>query len=124
MSDKDLEKKIETYSELGKENPNVDVSMLMMNALQSEDHNKANPKSYKMAYIISLGLPPFGLLYAVKYYFSDDESDKQAAKICILLTIISVIVFFAFSKLLFSSSGTSLEQIKQIKPQDIQQLTQ
>ena len=124
MSDKDLEQKIETYSELGKENPNVDVNLLMMNALQNERGNKASFKSYRMAYIISLGLPPFGLLYAVKYYFSDDENDKQAAKICILLTIISVIVFFAFSKLIFSNSGISLQQIQQIKPQDIQQLGQ
>lgn len=119
-----MEQKIETYRELGKENPNVDVSMLMMNALQNESGNKASSKSYRMAYLISLGLPPFGLLYAVKYYFGDDENDKQAAKICILLTIISVIVFFAFSKLIFSSSGTSLQQIQQIKPQDIYQLGQ
>ncbi len=124
MSDKDLEQKIETYSELGKENPNVDVNLLMMNALQNESGNKASSKSYRMAYIISLGLPPFGLIYAVKYYFSDDENDKQAAKICVLLTIVSVIVVYIFGKLIFSSSGTSLQQIEQIKPQDIYQLGQ
>lgn len=124
MSDKDLEQKIETYSELGKENPNVNVNLLMMNALQSESHNKASFKSYRMAYIISLGLPPFGFIYAAKYYFSDDEHDKQAAKICVLLTIVSVIVVYIFGKIIFSSSGTSLQQIEQIKPQDIQQLTQ
>jgi hypothetical protein len=77
-----------------------------------------------VAYLVSLGLPPFGLLYAVKYYFGDDENDKQAAKVCIALTIFSVVVFIIFSKLLFSGSGTSLQQIEQIKPQDIQQLTQ
>ncbi len=124
MSDKDLEKKIETYQELGKENPNVDVSMLMMNALQNESGNKASSKSYRLPYLVSIGLPPFGLIYAVKYYFSGDENDKQAAKICLLLTIVSVIVIYISGKLIFSSSGTSLQQIEQIKPQDIQQLGQ
>jgi dipeptide/tripeptide permease len=124
MSEKDLEKNIETYRELGKENPNVDVSMLMVSALQNESGNKASSKSYRMAYLISLGLPLFGLIYAIKYYFSDDESDKQAAKICLLLTIVSVIVIYIFGKLIFSGSNTSLQQIEQIKPQDIQQLGQ
>ncbi len=124
MSDKNLEKKIETYSELGKENPNVDVSMLMMNALQNEGRKGGSSKSYRTAYLVSIGLPPFGLIYALKYYFSDDENDKQAALICVLLTVISIIVFFALSKLIFSSSGTSFQQIEQISPKDIQQLTQ
>jgi len=124
MSDKDLEKKIETYQELGKENPNVDVSMLMMNALQNESSSKSSSKSFRWPYLISIGLPPFGLIFAIKYYFSDDENDKQAAKICLLLTIISVIVVYISTKIIFSSSGTNLQQIEQIKPQDIYQLGQ
>ena len=124
MSDKNLEKQIETFRELGKENPNVDVNMLMMNALRNETGKNSSTKSYKWPYTISLGLPPLGLIYAVKYYFSDDENDKRAAKICLLLTVISVIIFFALGKMIFSSSGTSLQQIEQIKPQDIQQLGQ
>ncbi|MCL5009312.1 MAG: hypothetical protein M1400_03165 [Patescibacteria group bacterium] len=124
MSDKDLENKIQTFRELGKENPNVNVNLLMMNALETESENKISAKSYKWPYLISVGAPPFGLIYVFKYYFSSDENDQRAAKICLFLTIISVIAFFAFSKALFSSSGTSLQQIEQIKPSDIQQLNQ
>jgi hypothetical protein len=124
MSDKDLENQIKTFSELGKENPNVDVNMLMMNALQNENAKKTSSKSYRWPYLISIGLPPFGLLFAAKYYWNGDEEDKHAANICVILTILSIVVVYIFGKMMFSTSGTSLEQIQQIKPQDIQQLYQ
>ncbi len=124
MSDKDLENKIQTFRELGKENPNINVNLLMMNALETESENKSSAKSYKWPYLISLGLPPFGLIYAVKYYFSENENDQQAAKICLLLTVISIVLVFAFGKAMLSGSGTSLQQIEQIQPSDIQQLNQ
>lgn len=123
MSEKDLQKKIELYGELAKENPNVDAGLLMMSALQNEDSRLSQSKSRKWAYIISMSLPPFGLLFALKYYFGEDE-DRQAAFICVLLTVVSVIAFFIFSKILFSSSGADLGQIQQINPADIRQLSQ
>ena len=124
MSDQDLENKIKTFRELGKENPNVNVNLLMMNALETESANKISAKSYKWPYLISVGVPPFGLIYVFKYFFSEDENDQRAAKICLFLTIISVIAFFAFGKAMLSGSGTSVQQIEQIQPQDIQQLNQ
>jgi len=124
MSDQELSKEIETYQKLAKENPGVDVNMLMMNALQNEASHKSAGKSYKWPYMISLGAPPFGLFFALRYYFSDDENDKQAAKICVLLTVISGLLTYFFFKIVLSSSGTSVQQIEQIKPQDIYQLTQ
>ena len=119
-----MENKIKTFRELGKENPNVNVNLLMMNALETESEKKTSGKSYKWPYLISVGIPPFGLIYVFKYYFSEDENDQRAAKICLFLTVISIIAFFAFSKALFSGSGTSLQQIEQIKPSDIQQINQ
>ncbi len=119
-----MEDKIKTFRELSKENPNVNVNLLMMNALETESEKKTSARSYKWPYLISVGIPPFGLIYVFKYYFSDDENDQRAAKICLLLTIISVIAFFAFSKALFSGSDTSVQQIEQIKLQDIQQINQ
>ncbi len=123
-SEEELAKKIADYQKLGKENPNVDVNLLMMSALDSETKGKIQTKSRRWPYLISLGLPPFGLIYAFKYYFSGDEDDKQAAKICLLLTVISVILFFATAKLFFARTGTSLQQIEQIKPSDIYQAGQ
>ena len=123
MGDEELTKKIDTYQQLAKENPNVDVNMLMASALIQESQKTRANKSRKWPYLISLGLPPFGLLFALKYYLSGDEDDRTAANICVVLTILSVIVFYLFSKALFSGSGASLEQIQQIKPSDILELT-
>jgi len=123
MSEQDLAKKVEEYQKLGKENPNVDVSLLMMNALAQEDAGKTKPKSYRWPYLVSIGLPPFGLIYVVIYYLSDDERDKTAAKFCLLLTVLSLIIFVVSFKALLSGSGTSVEQIQQIKPSDVMELT-
>ncbi len=122
MSDKELEKKLDAYQQLAKENPNVNVNMLMMNALAQENQKVKKLKSRRWPYLIAIGFPPFGLLFALKYYLSGDEDDRTAGNICVLLTIVAVIIFYAFSKALFSGTGASLEQIQQIKPQDIFQL--
>ncbi len=124
MSDEDLEKQLAEYQQLAKENPNVDVNLLMTTALQNENTKLGVGKSYKWPYMVAISLPPIGLIFAVKYYFSDDEQDKTAAKVCILLTVVSILMFFILGKSLLSSSGTSLQQIEKITPKDIQQLNQ
>ena len=119
MSDEQLEKQIKDYQDLAKQNPGVNVNMLMMNALASEAVKVKNTKSRKWPYLISLGAPPFGLFFALKYYFSGDEDDKTAANICVLLTIVSFLLLYVFSKMLFSSAGVTPQQIEQITPQEI-----
>ena len=123
MSETELEKKIQTYAEIAKENPNVDASLLMMSALKQEDAQMVG-KSHKLAYWISGGFPPFGLLFALKYYLSGDEEEKHAANMCVILTVISVVGFLIFSKIMFSATGANVQQIQQIKPSDIYQLGQ
>ena len=119
MGDKELEKKIADYQQLAKENPNVDVSLLMMNALKSEDDKLVQRKSRKWPYIIALSVPPIGLLFAAKYYLSGDEDDRSAANMCVILTVVSIVAFLLFGKILISSSGTTPQQIEQITPKDI-----
>ena len=123
MSDEQLAKKLEAYQQAAKENPSIDINMLMANALAQESQKARIAKSYKWPYLVSIGLPPFGLLFTLKYYLTGDEDDKAAGRICALLTIVAVILFYAFSKALLSGSGASIEQIQQIKPQDIMELT-
>ena len=123
-TDKQLEKKIAEYRALGKENPNVDVNMLMMNALQNQKQNTVSSKAKRWAYLISIGIPPVGLLFAVKYYMGDEDDAKQVAWTCVILTVVSILALWFGTKLLLSGSGTSLEKIQQIKPTDIQQLYQ
>jgi len=122
--DKDLEKKINLYQDAAKQNPNVDVGMLMLNALQNEDKNKVPGKWKKWGYLISLGAPPFGLLFALKYFFSDEDDAKDVAWMCVTLTAVSLLLFAVGFKLMMSSAGTSMNQIEKITPQQIQELGQ
>jgi hypothetical protein len=122
--DQDLAKKIETYQQLGKENPNVDVSMLMLNALTNEKQNMVSAKAKKWAYLFSIGVPPFGLLVALYYYMRDEDDAKQVAWVCIWLTIASLLLYWLSYKLFFSSTNVTPQQIEQIKPSDIQQILQ
>lgn len=123
-NDKDLEQTVQTYQSLAKNNPNIDVGSLMLNALQTGNQNRISAKTKKWAYLISVAVPPFGLLFALKFYFGEEEDAKATALSCVILTILSLAAFWAIGKLFFSSTGVSVNQIQQIKPQDIMQLTQ
>jgi len=98
--------------------------LLMANALQNQRTNTVSAKAKHWAYLIAVGVPPFGLFFAAKYYMSDEDDAKEVGRMCIILTVISVVMFFAFGKLFFSSAGVTPQQIEQIKPSDIQQLYQ
>lgn len=120
MSETKLEEQVKTYAALAKENPNIDAASLMLNAL-SQKPNVVSTKMKRWAYVISLGLPPFGLLFALKFYvFSDQEDATRVGNVCVVLTVISVAALFLIGKLMLSSSNTSLQQIQQITPQEIQ----
>ncbi len=125
MGEENLQKQINIYQEVAEANPGVDVNLLMANALIAESQKHKAGKSYKWPYTISLGLPPFGLIYTVKYYINGDDDDKRAGKICALLTVISVIIFLATAKLFVSTAGVSTQQLQQLgNPAEIQQLQQ
>jgi hypothetical protein len=119
MSDNRLEQQVSEYAKLAKEDKNIDVASLMLNAISQTD-NDVSGKTKKWAYLISIGLPPFGLLFALKFYlFSDKDDARGVANVCVILTLLSVGVIWLTAKILLSSSGTSLEQIQQITPQEI-----
>ncbi len=119
-----LEQKVSQYAELAKENKNVDVATLMLNALQTEDQNLLSAKSKRWGYLISISAPPLGLGFAIYFLLSDKSDAKKAALICTILTAVSLIIFFITMKLFFSTAGVSVQQIQQIKPSDIYQITQ
>jgi hypothetical protein len=123
-ADKDLTKKIELYQSAAKANPNVDVGMLMLNALQNEDKNKVSSKMKHWAYLVSVSAPPFGLFFALKLFFSDEDDTKDVAWMCVTLTAVSLVVFIIGAKALFTSSGANVSQIEKITPQQIQELGQ
>ena len=123
-SDKKLEEQVSEYAQMAKANPKIDAAMLMMSALENQKASVVSPSAKRWAYLVSIGLPPVGLLFALNYFMKDEEDAKQVAWVCVILTVVSIILFWLFAKALFSSSGTSLEQIQQINPKDIYQLSQ
>jgi hypothetical protein len=123
-ADDDLTKKVEMYQAVAKENPNVDVGMLMLNALATEKQNRVSSKVKKWAYLISISAPPLGLLFSLKYFFSDESDAREVAWTCVILTILAIGILWISIKLFFSGSGASVQQIEQIKPSDALQLLQ
>jgi hypothetical protein len=122
--EEDLAKKVELYQNLGKENPNIDVNLLMSQALMNQKQNLVSSRMKYWAYTISIGVPPFGLLFAFKLFWSSEDDAKQAALTCVILTVVSLFFYWLLGKMIFSSTGANLQQIEQIKPSDIQQLVQ
>lgn len=124
MSDKQLEELTNEYVDLAKDK-NIDVATLMISALQQQDQNKLSAKAKRWSYLVSLGVPPIGYVLALYYYFVKEESDaKTTAYWCAALTTISLVGTIIFFNLVLSGSGVSLDQIQQIKPADIYQLSQ
>jgi hypothetical protein len=117
--DDQLAKKIETYQDLAKENPNVDVSMLMLNALTNQGKNVVSPKWKKWAYLFCISLPPFGLFCALRYWMGDEDDARETAWMCIILTAVAGVIYIIGAKALFTSSGANVQQIEQITPQEI-----
>jgi hypothetical protein len=123
-SEHKLEQQVSEIAELAKENKQVDVAALMLNALQNHTSNLVPSNQKRSAYFVSIGLPPFGLLYAAKFYFSDYDDGQETAYVCMTLTVVTLGLVFLFGKIFFASSGVSVQQIEQIKPSDVMQLTQ
>lgn len=122
--EKGLEKKLEEFQAYARENKKVDLAALAISALESQTKNLVSGKQKKWAYLVSVGLPPLGLLFALKFYFYDSGKDdaKRVALICAILTGASLILFLLASQFLFFSAGIDINQIQQINPRDIQDL--
>ena len=124
MADEKLNEIVKEYADLAKENKNIDAATLMINALQQQDQNKLDLKWKRWALVLSLALPPIGFLFAF-YYFTKDENDaKSAALWCVVLTVLSLLLSIIFFKLILDGSGVNLQQVQQIKPEQIYELTQ
>ncbi len=123
MSDEKLEQIVTEYADLAKDK-NIDASALLINALEQQQGNKLSSSTKRWAYLISIGLPPFGLLFAAWFYWTDADDGKSTALTCLILTAISGIISIILIKAIFSGAGVSPQQIEQIKPSDIYELTQ
>jgi len=121
-SEKEAAKKIEIYGRLAKEDKNVDATALMLNALEQAQQSEIDAKKKRWAYLVSVGLPPLGLIYAVKYGFGGKPDGKKTAWICVILTAVSLLASWLIAKLFLSSAGPELDQLKAIDPNDLKDL--
>ncbi len=113
MSDKDLAKELEILKAAGSVNKNIDISALMMNALERQQENKIPASKRRIAYLVSLAFPPFGLIFAVRYFFSEYSDGKKVALVCAVLTLFVITFTTIVFNIIISSSGQSIEQLQQ-----------
>jgi hypothetical protein len=116
MNEEKLEKQIEQYRELAKKDKKIDVASLMLNALQQHEANLIPIKQKRWAYLISLGIPPVGFLFALNFLLSDKDDRNSTALMCVILTVVSVILAILIGKAMFSTGVSTL------KPSDLQGL--
>lgn len=110
----EIEKKMAIYRELAAENKNIDVASLMLSALDQARQEEVEQSKKRIAYIVSVGLPPLGLLYAIRYYFSDKPDGKHVTLLCVLFTAISLLFALALGALLFSSAGDAVSNTPEV----------
>lgn len=122
MPKSNLEEQIQEYQKIAKENKDVDLAVLMANALKQQEENLTPTKQKQWGYLISLLFPPFGLFFAIVFYLNEKTDGKKAALMCVILTIFSILLAWLFIKIVLFGSGADLNQIQQIKPEDIKQL--
>ena len=121
MSDQKLEQIVNEYAELAKDK-NIDASALLINALEQRDNNRIATNTKRWAYLISIGVPPLGLLFAAWFYFGDKDDGQTAAIACIILTVVSSVIGILLIKSMLSGSGVTPQQLQEIKPADVYEL--
>ena len=122
--EKEIVRKLEQYRELAKENKNIDVAALTASTFEQERRDEIDVGKKRWAYLISAGLPPFGLLIALRYYFSGKTDGKRVALICVILTVAAGLIGWVLAAAMFSSLGTSPSQFQDVKMEDLKSLLQ
>lgn len=127
-AEKEVERKIEQYQDLAKDNKNIDLASLMINALEQARQEEIAQKKKKRAYFVSVVAPPLGLFFAVRYYFSDKPDGKRVALVCVVLTAFSFLVAWGVGSLFLSGAGPSvggdqLQQLQAINARTLKDLT-
>lgn len=122
--EEELAKELNEYQKLGEKDKNIDVSTLVSETIQHYEQNLVPAKQKKWAYLLSVFLPPIGVLFAIGYYLSDKTDAKHVANVCLILTVVLVVFYWLMFKAILSSSGVDLNQLQQVNPQDLQELLQ
>jgi hypothetical protein len=124
--EKKVEETISQYATLGEENKNIDMAALMVSALEQARRDEVEAKKKRNAYLVSICLPPLGLFYAVRWYFSGKDDGKRVAVMCAVLTATVLLIVWGIGRIFVSTvpAGTTdqLQQVKDINVNDLQDL--
>lgn len=124
-TEEEAQKKIQQYADLAKGNKDIDVATLMISALEQERREEIAAKKKRRVYLISITLPPLGLLIAAWYFFSDKPDGKRVALNCVILTAIAGLLFWGISALVSSSLGPNTDaQLKKVENINARQMQQ
>lgn len=108
-------------------NPEAYKAILALNQQNQEIKAK---ESYWKAYLWSIFMPPIGIYYFIKYFFfgTGSSSARKAAKISLILTIVSLALNLWFFKLFFSQSipggNQNLNMIRELSTPENQKTLQ
>lgn len=111
-SEQEITEKIKMVGELVKKDPKIDATALMMNAFAQAQHEEVAAKKRRLAYLVSAGLPPLGLLFALRYWLKGSPGGKHVAKVCLLLTLASLLITWGVTALFLASLGPQLGEME------------
>lgn len=85
--------------------------------INSQNQRQERKQNYWKAYILSIGLPPIGIYYFIKYFFFiDDENARKTAAISLILTVISLFLSIWLMQSVFTQTlPNSTENINFMK---------
>lgn len=130
-AEREAENRLKEFARMAAEDPKVDKAALAMAALnEAQVADRVAPKKRRTAYFTSFAIPPFGLLFAIYYYFSPKTDGKRVALFCVILTAVSGLLVWGSLKsmqtmlpqvILGQTSGTpGLEQQIELNGQEIE----
>jgi Na+-driven multidrug efflux pump len=121
--EKESAQRIERYKQLVAEK-GPDAAALMIAAMEEERQAEIETKKKRWAYLVSVGLPPFGLYYAYRYYFKGTPDGKRIALICVVLTVVSLLASWLIAQAFLASMGDQLQQIQMLNADEYKDLLQ
>lgn len=122
-AEKKLEGQIAAYAAIAKDNKNIDVVALMASAFEQQRRDEVDAKKKRRAYLVSILLPPFGLIYAFRWYFSGKTDGKRVARYCVVFTIGGLLIGWLIGSAMVGNTMIgSLDQIEQVNIEDIRSL--
>lgn len=118
-----ISEQLNKFQDLANKDLAIDLASLALDEL-NKPQNLVSPTVKRWAYALSVLFPPFGLLIALYFFLRGEEDSNAVAWICIVLTALTLLLFWLFVSLMMSGTGVSVEEVQQIDPEEIRELLQ